>query len=101
VDQGLLGDADHVAGDQHLAALEVDIRPAEAANLAPAGAKHHGQAQEQGQLRALLVRGRQEPGGVLGLRWLHVGLLDRWGGRQLGRVVADPAPHHGLLEGAR
>jgi hypothetical protein len=31
---------------------------------------------------------------------LHVGLPDRRCGRLLGRVVADPSPRHGLLEGA-
>jgi hypothetical protein len=47
VDQRLPGDADHIAGDQHLATVEVDIRPAQAANLSPAGAEDDREPQEQ------------------------------------------------------
>jgi hypothetical protein len=86
--------------NQDLTALKIDIGPTKTDDLAATGAEHDGEAQEQPQLGALFHRGRQQPGGVLGLRRLHVGLLHRRRGRQLGRVVADPAPHHRLLEGA-
>ena len=46
VDESLPGHADHVPGDQHLPAIQVDIGPAQRAQLAAAGAKHDGQAQE-------------------------------------------------------
>src|ERR671912_771078 len=45
VDQGLLGDADHVAGDQDLDPVKVDVGPAQRAQLAAAGTEHDGEAQ--------------------------------------------------------
>ena len=59
--------------------------------------RHMPTLEEQAQLRILRHRGRQEPGTGLGLRRLHIGLLDRRGGCQLGWVVADPAPYHVCL----
>jgi hypothetical protein len=43
-------------------------QPAQGAQLAPAGAEHHGQTQEQPQLGILGGRRAEQPGGV----------LDRW-----------------------
>src|SRR4029453_54698 len=43
VDKRLPGDADHVAGDQDLAAVKVDIGPAQGTQLAAPGAEHNGQ----------------------------------------------------------
>jgi hypothetical protein len=59
VDKRLPGDADHVAGDQDLAPVEVNVEPAQRAQLATPGAEHHGQTQEQAQLRILRHRRRQ------------------------------------------
>jgi hypothetical protein len=47
VQERLTGEDDHAAGDQDVALLEVDVGPAQAAQLAAAGAQHHGQDQEQ------------------------------------------------------
>jgi hypothetical protein len=43
----LAREAGDLATDQHLAAVQVDVRPAQPAHLAAPGAQHHGQDQEQ------------------------------------------------------
>jgi hypothetical protein len=43
----------------------------------------------------------EQPGHPFGVGWRHLGPAGGRRGRQLGRVVGRPAPHHGLLEGAR
>ena len=74
--------------------------PAQPAHLTAAGAEHHGQDQEQPQLRVLGHRGVDELLGLSDLRRLDVGSPDGWAGDHRHRVVVDPAPHLGLLEGA-
>jgi hypothetical protein len=96
-EQGLAGDANDGASDQDLALVQVDLRPAQPARLAPAGAQDHGQAQEQPQLGVLGRRGPQQPGGVLDGRRLGVGLLARgfcWG---FGRPAGLEPATYGLL----
>src|SRR5512133_436785 len=53
VDQRPACDADHAAGDEDLAVVQVDIAPLEAAELSPARTEDHGQAQEEAEFRIL------------------------------------------------
>jgi len=76
------------------------VGPAQPAHLTPAGAEYHGQDQEQPQLRVLGHGGVDEPFGLGDQGRLDVGSPDRWAGDQRHRVVVDPAPDLGLLEGA-
>jgi hypothetical protein len=92
------GEAGDLAADQDLAPIQVDVGPAQPAYLSPPGAEHHGQDQEQPQLRVLGHGGVDEPFGLGDLGWSHIWPLDRWAGDQRHRVVVDPAPHLRLLE---
>jgi hypothetical protein len=65
------------ARDQDLAMVQVHVRPADRAQLAPAGAEHDRQPQEQAQLGILGQRNGEQVGGVLDRRGLHVGPFDR------------------------
>ena len=55
------------AGDQDVALVEVDVGPAQAAQLAAPGTEHDGQDQEQAQLGVLGHGGLDEPLGLTGL----------------------------------
>ena len=92
VDQGLAGDAHDPAGDQDLALVQVHVRPAQRAQLAPAGAEHHSQPQEQAQLGILGQRDGKQPGGVLDRRGLEVGPLDARAARRAGPGCGRSSP---------
>ena len=74
--------------------------PAQPAYLTPPGAEHHGQDQEQPQLRILGHGSVDEPFGLGDLGRLDVESPDRRAGDQRHRVVVDPAPHLRLPESA-
>jgi hypothetical protein len=92
VDQGLAGDANGPTGDQDLALVQVQVRPANRAQLTTAGTEHDRQPQEQAQLPVLGQRNAEQPGGVRDCWRLHVSALDRGRGGEPGWVVGDPAP---------
>ena len=54
VDQRPACDSDHAAGDEDLAAVQVDISPLEAAELSAARTEDYGQAQEEAEFRILV-----------------------------------------------
>jgi len=65
VDQRPACDSDHAAGDEDLAAVQVDISPLEAAELSAARPEDHGQAQEEGEFRILVSCYLEQSGDTL------------------------------------
>jgi hypothetical protein len=77
--------------DQHLASSEVNIAPLEGDQLAASGAQHHGQAQEQAQLRILLHRRGEQSGHSLGVGRRDLGAA---AGEHLDLEAAAALPDH-------
>ncbi len=65
VDQRLTGHVHHAALKQDLAAVQVDVLPAQGAQLPASGTEHDRQAQEQPELGIAFQRGRQEFGNLV------------------------------------